>query len=376
MTLIQLDNGQTILVDIHVRTAADDQDDETPDVMADLRSRLNQDGQGRLYVDAFLLSHPDKDHICGLANHFHLGSPAQWDADEDKILIKEMWSSPLVFRRGSKDEVEVDDAKAWWAEARRRVARFKESGFATVDGDRILIMGEDYNGKTDDILDIVVPTGETIDSVNRVVSGAVQGRLLGPIAPTGDEEEEEILSKNGSSVIVRFSIRGAGYADKCRFLTGGDAGVAIWERLWDEYGDTDWLEYDILQTPHHCSWRSLSYDSYSEHGEDAEVCQDARNALAGARKGAVIVASSRTIDPDDGDPPSDRAKREYISILNDDEERFVCVADVWEEEQTALRYDIGASGPVLNVKIGTKAAATAIGIGATAATARAHGHNR
>lgn len=69
MTLIVFDNDQKLLADIHVRQKADDPDDDTPDVMADLRGRLTRDEKGRLFVDGFLLSHPDKDHICGLEKH-------------------------------------------------------------------------------------------------------------------------------------------------------------------------------------------------------------------------------------------------------------------------------------------------------------------
>lgn len=65
MTLIELESGRKIVIDVNVRAAADDQDDETPDVAKMLRERLSRDGQGRLYVDAFLLSHPDKDHCSG-----------------------------------------------------------------------------------------------------------------------------------------------------------------------------------------------------------------------------------------------------------------------------------------------------------------------
>ena len=374
MTLVKLDNDQTILIDMHVRTAADDEDDDTPDVMSQLRDRLERDPYGRLYVDAFLLSHPDRDHICGLESDFHLGPPSNWDEDDDKILIREMWSSPLVFRRASKDEVEVDDAKAWWAEARRRVKLFREIGLATGEGDRILIMGEDRDGKTDDITGIVVPTGAAFNAANRISGGAFEAQLLGPLPPSDDEEEEEVLSKNGSSVILRFSLAGGGYADKCRLLTGGDAGVAIWERIWNEYGDTnpDWLTYDVLLAPHHCSWRSLSYDSYSDYGEDAEVCTEARNALAQTRKGAIVVASSNHVDPDDCDPPSDRAKREYVDIL-DAEDRFICVADVWDEEDRPLEYEVKSSGTIKKVRAAAVVAAASLGIGATAAQARPHG---
>jgi hypothetical protein len=375
MTLITFDNGQTLLCDLHVRKAADDCDDDTPDVMADLRGRLTRDEKGRLFVDGFLLSHPDKDHICGLQNHFHLGPPDQWNEDDDKILIREMWSSPVVFRRASKDHVLCDDAKAWAKEARRRVALYREKGTATIEGDRVQIMGEDADGKTDDILAIVVKIDGVVTKLNRVASGTFEGRLLAPIPHGDDEELDELLGKNHSSVVLRFSIRGGGVLDKCRFLTGGDAEVAIWERLWGRHGidQADWLSYDILQAPHHCSWHSLSYDSYSIYGEEAEVCDDARSAMAQTRKGAIVVASSKSIDPEEADPPSDRAKREYISIVDGKSDRFICVADVWEDEDRALQYEITSSGITKVVKSAAKAAVAALGIGATAAQARAHG---
>lgn len=375
MTLITFDNDQKLLVDMHVRKAADNDDDDTPDVMADLRDRLTRDEKGRLFVDGFLLSHPDKDHICGLESHFHLGPPDEWTKDDDKILIREMWSSPVVFRRASKDHVLCDDAKAWAKEARRRVALYREKGTATVEGDRIQIMGEDEDGKTDDILAIVIKVDGVVTKLNRVTSGTFEGRLLAPILQSDDEELEELLGKNHSSVVLRFSIRGGGILDKCRFLTGGDAEVAIWERLWGKHGtyQADWLSYDILQAPHHCSWHSLSYDSYSTFGEDAKVCDDARSALAQIRKGAIVVSSSKAIDPDEADPPSDRAKREYISIVDDKSDRFICVADVWEDEERALQYEITSSGVTKVVKSAAKAAVAALGIGATAAQARSHG---
>lgn len=375
MTLITFDSDQKLLVDLNVRQAADDADDDTPDVMADLRGRLNRDEKGRLFVDGFLLSHPDEDHIRGLQTHFHLGPPDDWDEDDDKILIREMWSSPIVFRRASKNHVLCDDAKAWAKEARRRVALYREKSAATVEGDRIQIMGEDEDGKTDDILAIVVKAECVVTSLNRVASGSFEGRLLAPIPKSDDEELDEFLGKNHSSVVLRFSIRGGGILDKCRFLTGGDAEVAIWERLWGKHGtnQVDWLSYDILQAPHHCSWRSLSYDSYSTYGEDAEVCDDARSALAQIRKGAIVIASSKAIDPEEADPPSHRAKREYISIVDGKSDRFICVADVWKDEERALQYEITSSGITKVVKSAAKAAVAALGIGATAAQARPHG---
>ncbi len=374
MTLVVLDNGQTILIDINIRGAADDEDDDTPDVATDLRDRLKRDDKGRPYVDAFLSTHPHQDHITGLRNHFHLGPPGEWSKDDDKIIIREMWSSPVVFRRADSQTPLCEDAKAWAKEARRRVKRFRDVGFDTVPGDRILIMGEDIDGKTDDILDIVIRLDETVTAANRVRAGVFEARLLAPLPAESDEEEEE-LSTNESSVILRFSLTGGGVADRCRFLTGGDAEVAIWKRLWERHGDDnpDWLSYDILQTPHHCSWRSLSFDSWSDLGEDAEVDEDARNALSQTRKGAVIVASSKPIKDDDDNPPHYRAKREYLDIVDGDDDRFFCTDEHWDDEGLTLEFEVKASGIVRKLAKAAALAAPALGISATAAHARQHG---
>lgn len=377
MALVELDNGQKLLIDIHIRGAADDPEDDTPDVGADLKSRLKRDEKERLYVDGFLLSHPHFDHICGLRNHFHLGPPDTWNKDDDKIIIREMWSSPVVFRRADAEEPLGDDAKAWQKEARRRVQRFRDSGWDTVEGDRILIMGEDIDGKTDDILGIVVKRTQSIVMLNRKNDSAFEALLLAPLPPV-DEDDEETLRHNQSSVILRFKLAGDGVADRCRFLTGGDAEVAIWNRLWNLHGKSnpDWFSYDILETPHHCSWRSLSYDSWTDLGEDAEVDPAARSALSQTRKGAIIVASCKPIKADDDNPPHERAKREYLDIVDNDDDRFYCTDEFWDDKKRALEFEIKASGVVRKLAQASVIAAPALGISATAAQSRPHGKGR
>lgn len=339
-TLITLESGKTLLIDCHIRAAADAANDDTPDVARQLKDRLKIDTEGRPYVDVMMLSHPDKDHIGGFAKHFHTGPVSAYVKGSNKIIVREMWSSPLVFRRASKNHTLCDDAKAWATEARRRVKKYRDAGWAD-QGDKILIMGEDINGKTDGLSAIQVRGGETWSTIGGTWENNFEGLLLAPNKPR-DEDLEETLSKNNSSIIVRLKIGVSYTSDACRVLLGGDAEVAIWERLWDRHKDQkDKLSYDLLLAPHHCSWHSLSWDSWSQRGENAKVSPEAREALSQARDGAKVIASSKTISNDDSDPPCIRAKREYDAITKAVKGQFLCLADGGPEP---LTFEIEAGG--------------------------------
>lgn len=363
MALVELENGRRILVDINIRSAADNKNDETPDVASQLRDLLDRDDEDRLFVDAFLLTHPDADHIRGLENHFHLGPLSSHKTADDKIVIREMWSSPLIFRRRRKDDAMSKDAEAWGCEARRRVNLFKANG-TLGDGDRILVLGEDVDGKTDDLEGILVRAGERFAHVDGIEDENFDALLLAPrLAET--DEEADILTKNNSSVIIQMRIGAGGKEDAAYLLFGGDAEVVIWDKLWARWKDApDNLAYDILIAPHHCSWHSLSCDSWSEKGEDAKVSEDARSALAQGRPGAMIVASSCPISDDDKDPPCIRAKREYEDIVSEFNGEFKCVGEV--EGDNPVSFEIGKNGPKLKRVALAATTAASSGVGSEA----------
>ncbi|ABS61942.1 conserved hypothetical protein [Parvibaculum lavamentivorans DS-1] len=348
MALVTLESGRVILIDANIRASADDKnDDEVPDVATMLRDRLPTDSQGRSYIDVFLLTHPDQDHCRGLRKHFHIGPSDDWDESEDKIFIREMWSSPIVFRRKDRIESLCEDAAAWRDEARRRVNLFKNAAdpAGIQDGDRILVLGDDIDGKTEGIDDIHVAIDEHFSYICGEEDTSFSSLLLGPLPPSDDEDTEEILAKNRSSVIMQMSIGADGVDNACLLLTCGDAEVAIWERQWElRSGDPSSLEFDILLAPHHCSWHALSYDSWSDNGEDAVLSEDALSALSQAHDNAVIVSSSKAISDDDSDPPCVRAEREYKKIVDSVGGDFYCTMDDGKDS-TVLLFEICGDGP-------------------------------
>jgi len=360
MTLIELPSGRRILIDINIRNAADNPDDDTPDVAQQLRDRLVRDDRGRLYIDAFLLTHPDADHIRGLMTHFHLGPLGDWSEDDDKIIIREMWSSPIVFRRKSKKLALCEDAQAWATEARRRVKLFRRQGWNT-DGDRIKILGEDEGGKTDDLAPILVRVDTTFDAIAGVNDPSFHARLIAPFPPSDDAEEEDVLSKNNSSVVLNVTLKVHGL-DAANYLFGGDAEVAIWERIWTRNKHQPHvLAYDLALAPHHCSWHSLSYDSWSDLREKAQVSKDARSALGQARKGAYVLSSSNPVEDNDIDPPCIRAKREYLSIVEPLGGTFRCVADGTGD--APVEFDVTLGGIALALRASAVVSPFVTGVG-------------
>ncbi|CAJ7234012.1 Uncharacterised protein [Burkholderia pseudomallei] len=360
MTLIKLESGRTILIDINIRTPGDG----VRDVAKDLRDELKTDDLGRPYVDAMVLSHPDQDHCRGLKAEFHLGPLSDYNdgGKPKKIIIREMWSSPLIFRRASKNHTLSDDAKAWNREAKRRVELFRKNGIGA-DGNRVIVLGEDKDGETDDLGDILVTEGGTIHEVCGVRQNNFRALLLAPML-ADDDEEDDVLSKNESSVIMNYVIGAGNNPDAVKFLSGGDAEVAIWERQWQKHKeDPTPLEYNLLSTPHHCSWHTLSWDSWSELRRKVKVSPDARSALSQALAGATIVASSNAIKDDDVDPPCIRAKEEYEAIAKEAKGEFWNTSTyLSEDNQQPLKFEVSEGG-LKRVKKRADAAAAVSGVG-------------
>jgi len=344
MTLLKLNdsNQTTILIDCSI---GDDPIAEHCDVNQELRDRLPTDSDDRPYVDAFILTHRHDDHLKGFTKHFHTGSLDDYDddADELKIVIRELWSSHNFWKPSSKDYQLCGDAKAFNKEMKRRVELFKDGKDIQPEGDRAIIVGKDSDGKTDGLEDINYDIGDTFTRINnRYISSKLKGFILSPMEQQKDEDDECFTDKNRQSIVIQFNVIQEGQDNK--LLMAADAECLVWETLWGKYkDDTGKLEYDILYAPHHCSWHALSYDSQSKD-DDPKVCDDAKYALSQKKEGAVVVSQSRVIKDSDQDPPSVAAKEEYVGIVG--EKQFYCTNEYPDEKKPEpLEFNLTGSGP-------------------------------
>ena len=351
MTLIRLNDGlydslkTTILIDINIRDVSSSEDDIC-DVAQELRDRLPIDSKKRPYVDAFILTHHDDDHISGFKENFHVGSLDDYKVPKDdetpKIVIRELWSTSRFCKQASDNYSLSDDAKEFNKEMRRRVKLFEDNQYIQPEGERAIIVGKYPDGKTDGIDLITRGIGTAFSKINeRNIGTKFEGFILGPLEQQDNEQDEDFDEKNRQSIILQIIVIENQYEHK--ILMAGDAECSVWEILWGCYNNSDRLKYDLLLTPHHCSWHSLSYDSQSED-DNPQVCEDAKSALSQTKSGARIVAQCKAIKDNDDDPPSKAAKDEYLTIVS--ESCFYCTDEYPKEKNPEpIEFNLTGDGP-------------------------------
>ena len=321
MILLKLEDNTTILVDINIRKKVSDKNEKDfYDVISHLKENLEKDNDDRYFVDAFILTYLDYDHIAGLEDNFYLGDIDKYnDENKEKIIIKETWSSERFWKRETDSITLSDDAKAYNKEMRRRANLHKDDGERIQkEGNRAIIIGDDEDDEGYN--NIIHKVGQSTSKVNNQTKSNFKIYILGPLKQQENETKEDFEEKNRASVILQIEITVGQYVNK--ILLTGDAEVDVWEYMRTKYNDS-LLEYDVLCVPHHCSMGSLGRKN-SENKYD--ISDDALDALSQAKDGAIIISSSKEILDDDNNPPHYDAKQEYLNIVESKDD-FICTEE-------------------------------------------------
>lgn len=300
-TSIVIQDGIVLQVDLRDLSIADDADDDHVALVDQLAENLPKI-DGKPYLSAFALTHPDKDHILGFAELL------------DRVTIGEIWFTPRVFIENDQDL--CDDAISFKEEAERRVEETIKAGAHAGSGNRVRLIGYDallkrdeFAGFPDDRLTIPGNSITEIDGYD--YEDEFNAFIHAPFA------EETAGDRNNTSLCMQVVL--GNDPSQGGVLLFGDIAYPRIRRIFDvtkEAGNEDFLKWKVFLAPHHCS-KSAMYQT--ENGLEV-LKQDILDDLSEHQvEGGVIVASCEKIPSQNssGDnPPHAKAKKRYEEVAD------------------------------------------------------------
>lgn len=315
-TTIIVDSKVHLQVDLNHLEKSADNDDSSWAIVDELVKRLPK-VNGRPYLAAFALTHPDQDHCRGFAELLN------------EVDIGELWFTPRVFREYKKDL--CDDAKIFKKEAERRVKKTIEAKGDPGAGNRVHVFGyselledDDFKNFPTDLLTVPGKELTVIDAKD--VSGKFRAFVHAPF------KEDDAGDRNDTSLGMQITLYDGN--QKLRALLLGDLSYPIIKRIF-KVSTADDLAWNLLLAPHHCS-KAVMY--WKDEGDDEEklkkhIVEDMGDAALEPNR---VVSSSNTVpstnEPGDN-PPHAKAKTQYETIT----ESFLCTMD--QDEPIVAKLD-------------------------------------
>ncbi len=366
MSLITLDDKTTILVDCNIKnTSGDDDDNSVYDVKKDLLNSIQYNNEAP-YIDVFILTHGDNDHCLGFKDNFYQGDPKKYsdsDRENELIIMDAMWFSPMIAEQYSNENED-----AYQQEAERRLfMHLNNHEDKELPGNRVRIIGYDGNKKYAELDYLRTKPGEIVTRFNDVEQTIFSIFIHAPFKIQLDSSEKD---KNSASIVfqARFKENSWNTDFSCLAMFGGDSDHTTWEQIVERtkrYGNDvthNALDWDLLMTPHHCSWTF-----FNDTSED-EPKPTSLEALNYARQGAFVIAPCKKIVNDDDNPPHYNAKKEYIKKVESEEKFLNTSIEPNESEPKPIIFDITSNGPARKTNSSTSGALTSSGGSGAAST--------
>ena len=330
-TVVVKENEVIIQIDLHHLVKSDDKDTAHVPIVDEL-VRLLPKKNNRPYLSVFILTHPDEDHVLGFEDLLK------------RVDIGEIWHTPRIFREHKGDL--CYDAQKFCDEVGRRRDLTIEKGGAVGAGDRVRVIGHDDGVFKDD------DDYKNFPQEWRAFPGTSLTMLDGTDyvevfeafihAPFKDDAAD---TRNNTSLALHIALYNGARSLKGLFF--GDREYPTVKEIFTKTKDkerTQYLEWDVLLAPHHCS-KKVMFWADSEGGNET-FKQDVMDEFdEAAQPGSYIVVSA---EPDFGDgpgrcPPHLSARKKYEAIV--DADHFLCT----HEQPTAkapepFKFELTDSG--------------------------------
>jgi hypothetical protein len=320
---IVLKNGKRILFDY-----ADTRDPEDEyDLRCDLPKELRQDleHEKRTYYDVVAFTHLDEDHYKGASEFFWFDHAEKYQGD-DRIKINTLWVPAAIITEKALDK---EEARIIQREARYRFKKGK--GIRVFSRpERLREWCEENEINLDDRKNIITDAGQLAPEFSKGVDG-IEFFVHSPFAKRLNDSEVE--DRNDDSLVVQAVFEVDGVETKMLLMADVTHEVItdIVEVTRDKKNRPERLEWDIVELPHHCSYRALGPDKGKDKTEPVENVAWLYEEKG--QKRAIIVSTSNPIpikgsDEDkDDNPPHRQAANYYKNVVSKLEGEFLATME-------------------------------------------------
>jgi hypothetical protein len=307
-TLIDLANGQKILIDYADMKNHDDPNDKRIDLPVELRRDLEVEDQDSYAVVCF--SHLDDDQCCGADEFFWLEHAKKYQ-DEDRIKIEELWvPAAAILEDGLSDS-----ARVIRQEARHRLKTGK--GIRVFSRPSTLKAWLEKEGLTlESRQHLITDAGNTVPGFSKTGTEKVEFFIHCPFGWRQDENDG-VVDRNQDSVVFQATFVEDERETHALFMSDIDSDtidqiVTTTKRHKNEAR----LRWDIFKIPHHCSYTAVNWEDKGQ--DDTKPTKNVKwlCETQGNERGIMVSTSKPmpvkgSLEDDDVQPPHRQAGNYY-----------------------------------------------------------------
>jgi hypothetical protein len=303
-TTLVLKKDTTVQIDLHHCGKSEDEDDPAWPIVDEL-VRVLPKKDNRPYLSLFILTHPDEDHVKGFEDLLK------------QVEIGEIWHTPRIFRDYEEKATLCDDAKAFRKEVHRRREAVIARPNDVKSGNRVRVIGHDdvlndepYKNFPKEYASIPGTSLTCVDGED--VAANFSAFIHAPF------KDDAAKSRNNTSLSLHITLKNG--SAEGRLLTFGDREYPTCKQIFEitiEREREQYLVWDILHAPHHCSRKVMYWPNEGEEHDSLQ--QDIMDYFGDyATEGAHIIISAKSEFTDgEGDyPPHGKARKRYEEIVD------------------------------------------------------------
>lgn len=294
--LIELESGRRAMFDFVDMRDPNDSKDKRCDLEKELRDCLGDDKE----IDVVAFTHLDTDHCKRAKEVFHLDHADKYQG-EGRIKIKTMWvPASAILEVGINGQ-----ARTLRAEARHRFLEGK--------GIRVFSQPEaldDFLRKRDidpaKRRNLITDAGTLCPEFNLDHDG-VEFFAHSPFA---EHYDDEVIVRNDSAIFVQATFQVE--TQQTKLILSADVTYNVIDdivRITRHYQNDHRLEWDIINVPHHSSYKSLAEEKGKDETEPTHNLKWLYEEQG--RTGGLLVSTSDPVPSGDTTQPSHRQAAAY-----------------------------------------------------------------